>query len=143
MYYGLTKYNDVSSYGTVDNKFVLDKEDDAAAFYWRGNWRMPTDEEMTELRTECTWSWTTQNGVNGYKVTSNKSGYTDMSIFLPAAGYRIDTSLYNAGSNGRYWSSSLYTGNTFKACSVAFSAYNVVWAYDYRYEGGTVRPVCR
>jgi hypothetical protein len=84
----LTKYNNNSSYGTVDNKRVLDPEDDAAIANWGGKWRMPTKEEFEELKTNCTWEWTTNNGKNGYLVTSNKPGYTDRSIFLPAAGYR-------------------------------------------------------
>ena len=32
------------------------------------------------------------------------------SLFLPAAGGRVDGSLYDAASYGLYWSSSLYTG---------------------------------
>ena len=83
-----TKYCTKSSYGTVDNKTQLELSDDAARANWGGSWRMPTDAEMTELREQCTWTWTTQNGVYGYKVTSKKSGYTNKSIFLPAAGYR-------------------------------------------------------
>ncbi|MBR3076094.1 MAG: hypothetical protein IKH11_10140, partial [Bacteroidales bacterium] len=97
-----TKYNTNSSYGTVDNKTVLDPEDDAAHVNWGGSWRMPTAEESDELITKCTWTWTTQNGVNGRLVT----GPNGKSIFLPAAGLRYDTYLGSAGSNGYYWSSS-------------------------------------
>ena len=107
-YKTLTKYNNSSSYGTVDNKTTLDLSDDAARANWGGSWRMPTRAEQDELRNNCTWTWTTQNGVNGYKVTSKSNGN---SIFLPAAGYRDDSSLNNAGSTGYYWSSSLYTDN--------------------------------
>ena len=135
----LTKYNDTSSYGTVDNKTVLDAEDDAAAVNWGGSWRMPTDAEMTELREQCTWTWTTQNGVNGYKVTSTKNGN---SIFLPAAGYRDGSSLSYAGSNGYYWSSSLNTYSTSLAYCLYFSSVSVAWLIDSRYLGHSVRPVC-
>ena len=95
----LTKYNTLSSYGTVDNKMELDAIDDAAVVNWGGSWRMPTDAEMTELRNNCTWTWAIQNGVKGYKVTSKTNGN---SIFLPAAGYRCDSPLYSAGSFGYY-----------------------------------------
>jgi hypothetical protein len=78
-----TKYCTNSSYGTVDNKTTLDLSDDAACANWGGSWRMPTRAEQDELRNNCTWTWTTQNGVNGYKVT----GTNGNSIFLPAAGY--------------------------------------------------------
>lgn len=138
-YDSLTKYNTNSSYGTIDNKTQLDLRDDAARANWGGSWRMPTDAELTELRSNCTWTWTTQNGVNGYKVTSKKSGYTNNSIFLPAAGYRYDSSLNGAGSYGYYWSSSLNTGYPSYAWSVDFDSGSV---YRVRADGQSVRPVC-
>ena len=132
-----TKYNTKSSYGTVDNKTVLDPEDDAAHVNWGGSWRMPTDAEWTELKTKCTLTWTTQNGVNGRLVT----GPNGKSIFLPAAGARNDTRLHNAGSYGYYWSSSLFTDFPYVACYVYFSPGNVYWYNNYRYYGFSVRPV--
>ena len=136
----LTKYCTSSSYGTVDNKTVLDKEDDAAVVNWGGAWRMPTKAEQEELRQQCTWTWTTQNGVNGYKVTSNKNGN---SIFLPAAGYRDGSSLNYAGSYGLYWSSSLFTDDPDRAYELGFNSGLVDWSLDYRYCGHPVRPVCQ
>ena len=142
-YNTLTKYNNSSSYGTVDNKTTLDLSDDAARANWGGSWRMPTKAEQDELREQCTWTWTTQNGVNGYKVTSKKSGYTNKSIFLPAAGYRYDSSLSNAGSRGCYWSSSLLTGDPYDAYDLGFFSGYVGWGNGNRYVGFTVRPVCQ
>jgi len=139
-----SKYNTNSSYGTVDNKTVLDPEDDVAHVKLGGKWRMPTDAEFTELRNtdNCTWEWTTMNGVNGYKVTSKKEGYTDKWIFLPAAGYRSGTSLDDAGSFGSYWSSSLNTDYPDVACSLDFYSSDVSRNYYYgRYLGPSVRPV--
>lgn len=132
-----TKYCIESSYGTVDNKTVLDLSDDAAHVNWGGSWRMPTEEELHELRYECTWEWTTQNGVNGRKVT----GPNGNSIFLPAAGYRSGSGLYDAGSYGYYWSSSLYTGGSGRACNLSFGSVYVDWSYGNRYYGQSVRPV--
>jgi len=138
----LTKYNTSSSYGTVDNKTVLDLSDDAARANWGGSWRMPTHAEWTELRGNCTWTWTTQNGVNGRKVTSKSNGN---SIFLPAAGYhRNDTSLLNAGTDGRYWSSSLLESYPDYAWSLRFGSGGVDSDYGSgRFVGLGVRPVCR
>ena len=102
---------------------------------------MPTDAEWTELRNNCIWTWTTQNGVNGYRVTSNKTGYTDKSIFLPAAGYRDDTSLYNVGTYGTSWSSSLYTDNPRDALRVYFPSSSIVRSNSLRSYGFSVRPV--
>ena len=138
-YNTLTKYNNSSSYGSVDNKTVLDKEDDAAAVNWGGAWRMPTKAEQDELREQCTWTWTTQNGVNGYKVTSKSNGN---SIFLPAAGDRSNSDLDYAGSYGYYWSSSLYTGHPDYAYDLRFYSDNVDWSDSSRYYGQSVRPVC-
>ena len=137
----LTKYNNSSSYGTVDNKKTLELADDAARANWGGAWRMPTDAEMTELREQCTWTWTTLNGVNGYKVT----GTNGNSIFLPAAGYRYDSSLYPAGIEGFYWSSSLDTGYPFPgyALKVQFHSSDVSWGATIRCYGYSVRPVCQ
>ena len=138
-----TKYNTSSSYGTVDNKTQLELSDDAARANWGGAWRMPTDVEWTELREQCTWTWTTQNGVNGYKVTSKKSGYTNNSIFLPAAGYRGGSSLSGAGSYGTYWSSSLDAGNSSSAWYVDFGSIYVGSNGGTRFYGFSVRPVCK
>ena len=132
-----SKYNTKESYGTVDNKTVLDPEDDVAHVKLGGNWRMPTDEEWTELRTKCTWTWTTQNGVNGRLVTASNGN----SIFLPAAGYRYATYHTNAGSYGYYWSSSLYTGRLYCAWDVNFNSGRVIRDYYDRYAGQSVRPV--
>ena len=132
-----SKYNTASSYGTVDNKTVLEAEDDVAQVKLGGNWRMPTDEEWTELRTQCTWTWTTQNGVNGRKVT----GPNGNSIFLPAAGNRNGASLNNDGSYGYYWSSSLRTGLPSYARYVSFNSSSVSRNSDARYYGQSVRPV--
>ena len=132
-----TKYCTSSSYGIVDNKTTLEPEDDAAHVNWGGAWRMPTDAEWTELRTNCTWTWTTKNGVNGYEV----KGTNGNSIFLPAAGYRVSDDSYYAGSNGFYWSSSLGTGYPYYAWYVNFYSGNVGGDNYNRYYGRSVRPV--
>lgn len=135
----MTKYCTSSSSGTVDNKTVLDPEDDAAHVNWGGSWRMPTRAEQDELRTKCTWTWTTQNGVKGYKVT----GPNGNSIFLPAAGCRYVDNLSNAGSYGDYWSSSLYSSRSYDAYFLYFDSSHVDWSYYHRCYGRSVRAVCQ
>ena len=136
----LSKYNNSSSYGTVDNKTTLDLSDDAARANWGGSWRMPTRAEQDELRNNCTWTWTTQNGVNGYKVTSKSNG---KSIFLPAAGDRVGSSLDAAGAYACYWSSSLNSDTPNYAYYLRFYSNIVDWRSYYRSYGRTVRPVCQ
>ena len=141
---GWTKYIplNASSYwsgeGLPDNKTILDLEDDVAHVKWGESWRMPTYEEYDELIESCYWEWTTYNEVNGQMVYSFE---TDNKIFLPAAGYRSNglVVLYDVGSCGYYWSSSLYTGIPYDACGLIL---NPVRKYGgYRFSGLSVRPV--
>ena len=135
----LTKYCNESIFGTVDNKTTLDLADDAARANWGGSWRMPTEAEQYELCEKCTWTWTTQNGVKGCKISSKRNSN---SIFLPAAGYRLEGALNNAGTYGYYWSSSLNTGYSSNARILYFNSYRVDWYYDDRAVGRSVRAVC-
>ena len=143
----LTKYNTSTSCGTVDNKTSFkdyDYDDDAARKQLLNNWRIPTDAEWTELRENCTWTWTADyngTGVAGRIVTSNVDGYKDKSIFLPAAGRRVDSSVSAAGNHGYYWSSSLSTDDPVKAWNVDFSFGNVFRSGYGRSDGFSIRPV--
>jgi uncharacterized protein (TIGR02145 family) len=148
-YNKLTKYCTQSSFWNssdpMDNKTVLDPEDDAASANWGGNWRMPTEEEWNELWANCTCTWTSDyngTGIAGRIVTSSISGYEDKSIFLPAAGDgQYGTTLCDAGSYGHYWSSSLYKYPD-GAWRVRFPS-DAVYGGDYaRCYGRSVRPVC-
>ena len=142
--FNMTKYctDNIGGYVEVDNKTVLDPEDDVAHVKWGGDWRMPTKDEYDELCNECTWQWTTLNGVNGYRVT----GPNGNSIFLPAAGYcdSFDAVAWGVGSFGCYWSSSLSDSNS-GAMSLFFSSVLDPRYYvgnNPRYYGLLVRPVC-
>ena len=136
-----TKYINSSKYGEVDNKTVLDLEDDAAFVNWGNNWRMPTDAEWTELKEECTWTYTVENGINGYKITSKKDGYNG-SIYLPFAGYTYGADYYSVGISGDYWSSTpTMSGAPVDAWSCYFTDYGLARSNDGRCSGFTVRPV--
>ena len=128
-------------YNNDGGKTVLDPQDDAAHVNWGGSWRMPTRAEWQELYDNCTWTWTTQNGINGYKVTSNKEGYADKFIFLPAAGFRRESDLYYVGSYGDYWSSSLCEYDSYGAWGLGFGSGNHNIDYGGRFYGNPVRPV--
>ena len=141
----LTKYCTNSTYGIVDNKTVLEPEDDAAAVNWDSIWRMPTKAEIEELgnKDNCTWNWKknyNDTGVNGYLVTSKKNGN---SIFLPAAGCRVVNSFKSVGSHGYYWSSSLNEKYSSEAYGFYFNSRTVDRDFSInRYFGLPVRPVC-
>ena len=132
----LTKYCTDSSFGTVDSKTELDPEDDAAYVNWGSLWRMPTLDQQKELIDNCTWTWTTQNGVNGQQVT----GPNGNTMFLPAAGNRWGSSQSDAGSGGYYWLRTLYYSYPDAAYLLNFSS-SVYWNIGSRYLAYTVRAV--
>ena len=120
---------------------ILAKEYDAAAQIMGGDWRMPTDTEIQELLDNTTNEWTQVNGVNGRKFTSIKEGYQNNSIFIPAAGYCDDGSVYRVGGLGNVWSSSLNTSDPYSAWYLYFNSGNCGMDYDDRYYGHSVRGV--
>lgn len=100
----LTKYNHLSDRGAVDNKLLLEADDDVASTTLQGEWRMPTHPEMEELfATYGNPDYKWEGATNGWKVTYLKN---NNSIFLPFAE--------------GLWSSSLHYGNTSFAWAFSF-----------------------
>ncbi len=135
----------VNKYNTDDNKTTLEPADDAATANWGSECCMPTYAQWSELNnsSNCTWQWVTMTKadgtkVNGYKVSSTRN---DNYLFLPAAGYRFGSSLYDAGSYGLYWSSSLRSDDPLRARGLYFTSGSHGWNNYYRYYGLCVRPV--
>lgn len=135
-------HSDTGIYGVWQNlgSDIAGTQYDVAHVKWGGSWVMPSYDQQTELEENCTYEWTSENGVNGGKFTSKKNG---VSIFLPAAGYRGDSGHYDAGSGGYYWSSTQYPSRTDHACSLYFDSGGTYTSYGYRGDGFTVRPVSR
>ena len=130
--------SDVNKYNNSGGLTELALEDDAAYVNWGSNWRMPSSAQQHELYFDCTWTWTTCNGVKGYQVT----GPNGNSIFLPAAGRRSDDYLSNSGSVGYYWSSSLSSYDSYYANYGAYySGGSSLWDGAGRYVGRSIRPV--
>lgn len=137
---GFTKYCTDShdgSDGFVDGKTELDPEDDAACAHYPDG-RMPSDEQILELCNNCSKQWIQRHGVNGQLFT----GPNGNTLFLPAAGYRWESSSNYAGSRGYYWSRTLYPFTCRYAVSLHIDSGE--WYYEnhyYRYGGFTVRAV--
>ena len=163
-YTSMTKYCTKSFYGTVDNKTTLEPEDDAATQNWGGAWRMPTHAEQEELIKNCYWVWTSSyndTGVAGYIVYAAKSSsdkgqvvykgnnpsndysLSNSHIFLPAAGCYGLGSLRDAGTSGFYWSSSLYDNGSNYAWKQNFLSNDCDVNNNSRYDGFSVRAVCK
>ena len=115
----ISKYNTKSDYGPVDNKIELEPEDDAAYVNMGSEWRMPSKADIDELLANCTWEWTQLNGVNGQLIT----GPNGNTMFLPAVGERMGTSIFHLGEAGNYWSRSLYVVN--ETVSFPTAAYKI------------------
>ena len=117
---------------------------DAAVKYWGGNWRMPTDAEWQELINNCTAAWQDNyngTGVSGNLYTSNRTGYTDKSMFVPAGG-RINDGSYTAyrGIYCSYWSSTYY--NTDYSREFDATSSGDQWlGMDHKYRGMNIRAV--
>ena len=82
-----TKYCASSDWGNVDNQLELLPEDDAATANWGSDWCTPSKDQVKELINSdyTTIAQATQNGVDGWKITSKKNGKT---LFFPTAGER-------------------------------------------------------
>ena len=154
--YYLTKYcdNSFEGYGDfIDYKTTLYPEDDVAHLLLGGNWRMPTYSEAQELVDQCDWTWTSINGMNGYLITSKKTGYENKSLFIPASGLKYNNNgreLY--GYDGGFWTNTLYPP-TNNLSDYLYGAYIRFYSKGYttpwygigsvdRYYGLPIRPVC-
>ena len=132
----------LTKYSNTDRRSQLAPVDDAAHVNVGGGWRMPTVDEFEELINNCTWEWTTLDGVNGYNVTSKKTGN---SIFLPITGFRYYADTQFRSIMGVYWTSSLYTGNPNKAWCLEFNFSDIKVHYgnlsSNRFSGRCIRAV--
>ena len=134
----MTKYN------STDEKTILELTDDVASINMGGSWRMPTAEELQALSAAVNTQWTNNyndTGVSGLICTDK----TDSSkvLFFPAAGGCSYGSVFNVGSNGYYWSGSLYADfGELYAYYMYFNSDDVSWVNgDGRYYGFSVRGV--
>ena len=119
---------------------------DAARANWGENWKMPSATQMRELTQNCTWEWVQQGGINGYKVI----GTNGASIFLPAAGFRYESSLSDDGVRGLYRTSTVekyvisYPDYSYMPTYMNFNSNSYGLTGDYNfYYGYSIRPVIK
>ena len=136
-----TEYTEANSltFGIYMDDIGGNPQYDAARAIWGSTWRLPSREEIEEIVAECTWEWTSVDGMNGCKITGPNGNH----IFVPAAGCYIGAELKMLGQNGMY--------HSYKMCGdyVNFSYgfhfgegsdnYQLDWLY--RAYGRSIRPV--
>ena len=135
-YNSITKYNTKKDYGLIDNKFYLELDDDVAYKQWEKTCRMPTKNEFEELIENCNWTWTTLEGVNGYKIVAKNGN----SIFLPVTGYIRGLS-HIENLSGSYFTSSLNKTVPSESYVLKFTEQTKEMKSMSRSSGNMVRPV--
>ena len=117
----------------------LTLEQDAANVNMGGNWRMPNQNEFRELLDKCNVVWTNNyngTGVKGYVFTSKVNGN---SVFFPAGGTGIESSMEGVGKTGYYWSASLIGGQD--VWELFFNSSTQSMSSTIRKRGSSVRGV--
>lgn len=137
--YSITKYNYNTSYGTIDDRFELDLEDDAAYINWGSNWHVPSIDQIRFLVSGTTHERATVDGVNGF-ILKGKNGNT---IFLPDAGSMQYDEFHEDRS---YWTRTLDYAESFSepsnAIKVNFTDDGGLMRCHYpRRNGYPIRPV--
>ena len=120
---------------------ICETEYDVARQLWKGEWRLPTDKEILELRNNCTWEWTSLDGINGFMVT----GPNGNRIFLPAGGEIIGEKNESLGNTCSYWGGTKSFVRNAHTISAFYDEENdrikvMCWG-DFRPFGRLVRPV--
>ena len=110
-----------SESGTADGLTVLKAEDDVASVKLGGVWRMPTKEEIDELKElDCLEDYEL-NGKKGLLFVGNG----DNGLFIPYGGYK-DKSDTPVSTNYAYlWSSSLVTASSSAPEYIDYGAYTL------------------
>lgn len=143
----LTKYNWDSNRGIVDNKTILDTEDDIVNVQFGGYWHIPTKLELNIFVNQCSFVWTTKNNRNGFLVT----GINGTTIFIPASGYKYNTDEDQVDTMPRIWSSNIVSTNDTELSPIS-STNGIVFSMNARtnipmisgwnrYAGICIRPV--
>lgn len=117
--------------------YILGPAYDAAHIQWGGRWRMPTQDDLNELKENCSCEKTTVNGVSGYRYT----GWNGNSIFLPDGQIKNGPNLTSDLFKRAYWTSfcMYYSISTAQQAS-AFAPNGNLSKIDRAY-GLAIRPV--
>lgn len=134
----LIKYCTDSSYGTIDNKTVLDVTNDASYRSCSVS-RTPEKSNFEELLENTTSTWETLDGINGRRFTSK---INNNSIFIPAGGRIANGVLQNEGASGYVYTSSLDIEYPYGSYVFGFNSGNAGMLFsNNRCQGFSIRPI--
>ena len=111
---------------------------DPAQIKWGDPWRMPSRDQFAELIENCTRTWTSQNDTYGILFTGSNGN----TIFIPAAGNRIEDYININGTHCIYWVSSVYRGSEGWAWNAIMNSEVQYLTDGARYQGEPIRPIC-
>lgn len=127
---------DLQTMGVIDRNGNLTVEYDAASVLWGEAWRLPTQSEFEELKTNS--SSMLINSVLNFEFPENKN------LTLPIGGYLIDT-IIQSKETGYIWTSSISSNNKNFAVCCSYYAVNNKSYYNCgsmsSYNGLNIRPV--
>ena len=136
----LLKYCTKENYGAggfTDNILEMEGCDDPTTRLYGYDISIPTKEQWEELMKECNWTYDGK----GFIVRGKYGIYQKNSIYLPAAGYRQGVNLYDKGTEGYYWSSTLDENSPDDAWFLYFGKGKRENFDYYRCYGRSIRPV--
>ena len=140
---GLFGFGDVTGCNTSINADDYASTDTykspADVAYWATGMKgmLPTAEQFEELFRVCSTQWVEKDGVTGYLVTAKNGN----SIFLPAAGKRIESISMEQGTHGYYLTGTVNPDNSAMAIDYEFTSATGTRATRAVYEAMAVRPV--
>ena len=106
---------------------------------WGNEWSTPTHSDFLELYNQCTFTWDyNANSVYGCRVT----GPNGNSIFLPAAGFKIQGTSQMVGSDIYYWSDNEFeSGFAYALQGSAGGGISVYQTWNIEYAMFPIRPI--
>lgn len=113
-------------------------EKDAATANWGAPWRMPTLDDVKELKKHTMERVTTMNGVAGIKLVSRKNFHY---IFIPFAGCRLGNGSEKVKSSCFFWTSTPAKRHTHHANFFASGFWQNQIPEKANYYGFSIRPV--
>ena len=138
---GLKTSTSYGDYYFKNGESICGTEYDLAHVKWGRNWRLPTTNEIKELKESCTWEKNIIiDNVKGSKVT----GPNGNSIFIPYAGYRRGNTINQKDHHGSIWSGDM--GVSLHSYGYMDMDINADGTFQFdgceNYLGQSFRPVC-